>query len=88
MAISGLSGSSELNFNTVNNTVYSAIRTQENKLRDTLSNVQTDDDGNISQTDLFMLQQQTQQWTMLIELQSNITKQISDSLKGIIQKSS
>ena len=88
MALNGLSGSAGLNFNAVNDTIYSGIRSQETKLRDTISNLQADADGNISQADLLMLQQQTQQWTMMIELQSTITKQISDSLKGMIQKSS
>ncbi|KAB0607347.1 EscF/YscF/HrpA family type III secretion system needle major subunit [Castellaniella defragrans] len=88
MALTALSGSSGLNFNAVNDTIYSGIRTQETKLRQTLSDLSAKGDGNISQTDLLMLQQQTQQWTMMIELQSTITKQISDSLKGIIQKSS
>lgn len=88
MALNGLTGSSGLNFNAVNDTIYESIRTQESRLRDTISNLSTDADGNISQADLLMLQQQTQQWTMMIELQSTITKQIADSLKGVIQKSS
>jgi type III secretion protein F len=88
MSLNGLTGSAGLNFNAVNDTIYNSIRTQESKLRDTISSISTDADGNVSQTDLLKLQQQTQQWSMMIELQSTITKQISDSLKGIIQKSS
>ena len=88
MALNGLTGSAGLNFNAVNNTIYSGIRSQETKLRDTIANLSTDADGNISQADLLMMQQQTQQWTMMIELQSTMTKQIADSLKGIIQKAS
>ena len=88
MALNGLTGSSGLNFNAVNNTIYNGIRSQESKLRDTIAKLETDADGNISQADLLMMQQQTQQWTMMIELQSTITKQIADSLKGIIQKAS
>ncbi|MGB3277458.1 MAG: EscF/YscF/HrpA family type III secretion system needle major subunit [Castellaniella sp.] len=88
MALNSLSDSAGLNYNAINNTIYSAIRTQEAKLRTTLSTLETDAEGNISQADLLMLQQQTQQWTMMIELQSTLIKQISDSLKGIIQKSS
>ncbi|HET8597398.1 MAG TPA: EscF/YscF/HrpA family type III secretion system needle major subunit [Castellaniella sp.] len=88
MSLNGLTGSAGLNFNAVNDTIYNSIRAQESKLRDTISGISTDADGNVSQTDLLKLQQQTQQWSMMIELQSTITKQISDSLKGIIQKSS
>lgn len=86
--INGITGSAGLNFNALNDTIYNSIRSQESKLRSTISSISTDADGNISQTDLLKLQQQTQQWTMMIELQSTITKQISDSLKGVIQKSS
>lgn len=87
MALNGLSGSSGLNFNNLNNTIYNGIRSQEARLRDTIANLSTDADGNVSQTDLLRLQQQTQQWTMMIDLQSTLTKQIADALKGIIQKS-
>ena len=80
--------SSSLNFNAVNNTIFNSIATQEAHLRTTIENLGTDSDGNISQADLLKMQQQTQQWTMMIELQSTITKQIGDALKGIIQKSS
>lgn len=88
MALNGLTGSAGLNFNNINNTIYDSIRSQESRLRDTISNISTDADGNISQADLLKLQQQTQQWTMMVELQSTLTKQIADSLKGVIQKAS
>lgn len=85
---SSIAGSAGMNFNALNDTIYSSIRSQETKLRSTISSISTDADGNISQTDLLKLQQQTQQWTIMIELQSTITKQIADSIKGVIQKSS
>ena len=88
MAISELSGSAGLNFNTVNNTIYAALQTQETRLRATLASIQSDADGNVSQADLLRMQQQVQQWTMMVDIQSTITKQIADSLKGVIQKSS
>lgn len=83
-----IAGSAGLNFNAINDTIYKSIATQESKLRNTISGISTDADGNVSQTDLLKMQQETQQWTMLIDLQSTITKQIADSLKGVIQKSS
>ena len=88
MAISELSGSAGLNFNAVNNTIYAALQTQETRLRTTLASIQSDSDGNVSQADLLRMQQQVQQWTMMVDIQSTITKQIADSLKGVIQKSS
>jgi type III secretion protein F len=45
-------------------------------------------DGSVSQAQMLQMQQQIQQWTMMIDIQSTITKQIADSLKGVIQKSS
>jgi len=86
MALNGLTGSAGLNFNNLNNAIYNSISTQEAKLRETIESLGKDADGNVSQTDLLKLQQETQQWTMMIELQSTLTKQIADSLKGIIQK--
>lgn len=86
--ISNIAGSAGMNFNALNETIYNSIRSQEGKLRSTISSISTDADGNVSQTDLLKLQQQTQQWTIMIELQSTITKQIADSIKGVIQKSS
>ena len=88
MAINGLTGSSGLNFNTVNSTIYDSIRTQETNLQSTLANMGTNADGSVSQAQMLQMQQQIQQWTMMIDIQSTITKQIADSLKGVIQKSS
>ncbi|NMK47584.1 EscF/YscF/HrpA family type III secretion system needle major subunit [Achromobacter sp. Bel] len=88
MALNGLTGSSGLNFNSVNSTLYDSIRSQESNLQTTLSNMRTNADGSVSQADMLQMQQQIQQWTMLIEIQSTITKQIADSLKGVIQKAS
>ena len=88
MALNGLTGSSGLNFNSVNSMIYDSIRSQESNLQTTLSNLRTNADGSVSQADMLKMQQQVQQWTMLIEIQSTITKQIADSLKGVIQKAS
>lgn len=88
MALNGLSGSSGLNFNNVNSTVYESIRSQETNLRQTLSTISTDADGNVSQADMLAMQQQISQWTMMVEVQSTISKSIADSLKSVIQKSS
>ena len=34
------------------------------------------------------LQQQVQQWSMLIQVVSTLYKEVSDALKGVVQKSS
>lgn len=88
MAINGLSGSSSLNFNNLNNTIYDSLRTQETRLNRTLSAIGSNADGEVSQADMLRMQQEIQQWTMMVEIQSTITKQIADSLRGVIQKAS
>lgn len=86
--LSGISGSTGVTFTTVNNTISSALQTQETRFKATLSSMQTDADGNISQIDLLRMQQQMAQWSLLIETQSTVIKQIADALKAVIQKSS
>lgn len=88
MALNGLSGSAGLNFNNLNNTVYESIRSREAELRNTLSTISSNGDGAVSQADMLAMQQQISQWTMMVEVQSTISKSISDSLKSVIQKSS
>ncbi|MEI2417087.1 EscF/YscF/HrpA family type III secretion system needle major subunit [Orrella sp. JC864] len=88
MALNGLTGSSSLNFNNLNNSIYNSLRTQETRLNQTLSSIGTNADGQVSQADMLRMQQQIQQWSMLIEIQGTITKQIADSLKSVIQKAS
>jgi type III secretion protein F len=40
-----------------------------------------------STMDMLLLQERMQQWSMLIDLQATIVKTMSDTMKGIIQKS-
>ncbi|AVO50549.1 type III secretion protein [Melaminivora suipulveris] len=39
-----------------------------------------------STLDLLKLQQQIQQWTMFTQIQSTVTKEVADAMKGVIQK--
>lgn len=87
MAVSTFNASG-LNFDNVNNTIYTAIGTQESNLKQTLATVSQNADGSVSQANMLKMQQQIQQWSSMIEIQSTIIKQISDSLKSVIQKSS
>jgi type III secretion protein F len=84
--LNGLSTSASLNFTNVNNTVYSAIQTQETQLNQTMQNISSSsNNGTVSQAQMLELQQQINQWSMLVQIQSTIIKSISDSLKGVIQ---
>lgn len=83
--LNGLSTASSLNFNNVNNTIYSAIQTQETQLNQTMQTISAAGDGTVSQAQMLELQQQINQWSMLVQIQSTIIKSIGDSLKGVIQ---
>lgn len=86
MAINSLhGGSSGLSLNQINRTIYQGLSTQESRLRDTLSRI-GGADGSVTQTDMLRMQQEIQQWSILVDIQSTITKQLSDSIKGVIQK--
>lgn len=85
MAISSIGSSGGMNLNYLNDTVYKGIQAHENKLRDTLSRI-GNADGSVSQADMLKMQQEVQQWTMMVDVHSTIAKQISDLLKGIVQK--
>ena len=44
-------------------------------------------DGALTSAQMLQMQQQVQQWTIMVEIQSTITKQLADSLKSVVQKS-
>ncbi|MNT22643.1 Type III secretion needle MxiH like protein [compost metagenome] len=88
MAAFDTSGSSGLSFNYLNGTVLTAMQAQETKLKNSIAGLQTSADGNVNPMDLLMVQQQVQQWTMMTDIQSTMAKQLADSMKGVIQKSS
>ena len=88
MALDGLSNSTEINFNNLNSAIFFFFITQETSLKATMNTISVESDGNVSQSDLLKMQQQLQQWSIMIDLQSTMTKQIGDSLKAVIQKAS
>ena len=76
-----VSTSTGINFSMLSSTIGSVLTTSEGNLRDRISNL----GENPTQTELLMMQADLQ-WSMLIQLQSTITKELGDALKGIIQK--
>jgi type III secretion protein F len=66
---------SELGFNT--------LSTRESALRETLLRAPAEP----TTVDMLTMQQQVQQWSMLVQIVSTIYKEVSDSLKGVVQKS-
>ncbi|MCA0326656.1 MAG: EscF/YscF/HrpA family type III secretion system needle major subunit [Proteobacteria bacterium] len=77
-----VSTSTGINFSMLSSTIGSVLTTSEGNLRDRISNL----GENPTQTELLMMQADLQKWSMLIQLQSTITKELGDALKGIIQK--
>jgi type III secretion protein F len=78
-----LVSNSSLNFGFINNSVTNAIRSQEGQLRALITSM----GSNPTVTDLLAMQQQVSSWTMMIQLQSSIVKEMSEAMKGVIQKS-
>lgn len=74
---------SGLTYDYINGTVAVAVNKKENDLRATVAAL----GDSPSATDLLVLQQQTTQWTMMTQIQSTLVQQISEAMKGIIQKS-
>ena len=71
-----------LTFDYINNTVLAALNNREVQLRAAIEK----SGNNPSTVQLLDLQQQVQQWTMMAQIQSTLTKEISDAMKGVIQK--
>lgn len=77
-----------LSLNSINNTISVALQAQEARFNNILSSIQSKGSDNVSQLDLLQVQQQLQQLNLFVDLQSTIVKAYSDSVKGVIQKSS
>lgn len=75
--------STGINFSFVSQTMGTVLDTSEANLRDVLAKL-----GDApTQSQLLSMQVDLQKWSMLVQLQSTITKELGDALKGIIQKS-
>ena len=77
-----IENSGGLTFDYINNTVLSALNNREVQLRSAIEK----SGNNPSTVQLLDLQQQVQQWTMMAQIQGTLTKEISDAMKGVIQK--
>lgn len=74
---------STLSFDYINGTVAAAVSSKEADLRSTIAAL----GANATATDLLVLQQRSQEWTMMIQIQSTLVQNISEAMKGVIQKS-
>jgi type III secretion protein F len=71
-----------LTFDYINATVAQAVSSRETVLLDRIAGLGT----NPTTQDLLAFQQQIQQWTMMTQIQSTLVKEVSDAMKGVIQK--
>ena len=78
------SSSGGVNFSYLFDKVGAVVQTSETGLRSKLDGL----GENPTQKDLLDMQVGLQKWTMLIQLQSTINKELADALKGIVQKAS
>ena len=76
MAINGLT------FNSISSTIAQVTASREASLKTTISEM-----GDSPSTgDMLKMQQEVQQWSMFTQIQSTIVKEVSEAMKGVIQK--
>lgn len=71
-----------LNYDVINNTVMNAIQRREELLRTTISSM----GDNPTTAQMVTLQQQVQTWSIMAQIQTTLTKELSDSMKSALQK--
>lgn len=82
-----ISVSSGITLDSISQSIGSSLQTQESSFNQLLSQIQSKGADGISQGDMLQIQQNLSKLNMFVDLQSTMIKSISDSLKGIIQKS-
>lgn len=72
----------DLTFDSINSSIAKITSRREASLKELIGSL----GDSPSTTEVLSLQQQIQQWSMFTQIQSTIVKEISDTLKGVIQK--
>lgn len=78
---------SGLNVETLFNAMFDTIGNKADELN-TKMNSLTGEDGNISQEDMLAMQFEINQYNMLLEMTSTVTKSITDEAKQLAQRAS
>ena len=73
----------EFSLDDVSNQVGRVIQRNESDLRSTLYSANKE----TSATDLLNMQLKLQSWSVSVQMQSSIVKELGDALKGVVQKS-
>ena len=71
-----------LNYDVINNTVMNAIQRREELLRTTITSM----GDNPTTAQMVALQQQVQTWSIMAQIQTTLTKELSDSMESALQK--
>jgi type III secretion protein F len=77
--------STSISFNYLNDTVMAAYSAREQDLRTSVTTLRAKG-PDVSNVDLLDLQTKVQQWSLMSSLQSTLTKELGDAMKGIVQK--
>lgn len=73
---------SSFNFNSLMKTLMPRMQSGENDIKSVLSSM----GSNPSAGDLIQVQAKVQQWSLVSSLNSNLVKELGDTLKSIVQK--
>lgn len=77
-----MANSAGLTFDSINASIAQVTTRREASLKELISGL----GDSPSTTDMLNMQQQIQQWSMFTQIQSTMVKEISDTMKGVIQK--
>jgi type III secretion apparatus needle protein len=82
MAISSLP-SGDFNLSSIYDNMLPKMKSSEQKIRAILNSSSAE----MNAQELIMMQAKLQEWTLMSQLNSNLVKEIGDTLKSIVQKS-
>lgn len=77
-----MANASGLTFDSINSSIAQVTTTREAALKQTIGGL----GESPSTSDMLKMQQEIQQWSMFTQIQSTIVKELSDAMKGVIQK--
>lgn len=83
MASYSSSPSGNFNLSSIYDNMLPKMKSSEQKIRALLDT----SSGEMNSQDLIMMQAKLQEWTLMSQLNSNLVKEIGDTLKSIVQKS-
>lgn len=77
-----MSSATSITFDSISGSIAKITESREASLKTTLEGM----GQSPSTSDMLKMQQEVQQWSIYTQIQSTIVKEVSDALKGVIQK--